>query len=216
MKNIVCFGDSNTFGYSGDPNEKKGRFNKEQRWTCLLEKELGSEFSIKEEGLNGRTIQLQDENQPALCGLESISGILAAHQAISFLIIMLGTNDTQARFSSTAEEITLSLKKLIEKVCLETSLPQGKILIIAPPSMNQWLYNGPFSTLMGENSVEKSMLLPPLYKKLAQEKGCLFVDTNTIEIAKNGINQVDFLHLNQYGHEILAKILAQVIQCSLE
>lgn len=216
MKNVVCFGDSNTFGYSGDPTEKKGRFNKEQRWTCLLQKELGAEFSIKEEGANGRTIQFEADNEPSLCGLNEISRILVTHQPVFLFVIMLGTNDTQARFSSSPEEITSGLKKLIEKIRLEATFNEGEILVIAPPSMQMGLYNGPFSSLMGKNSVEKSKILPPLYEKLAQEEGCLFLDSNTTDIMENGINQVDFLHLNQYGHKSLSKILSLTIQNSFK
>lgn len=57
-KHIVCFGDSNTHGYCADPNDsadRTDRFNEDERWTCLLQKALGEEYLVLEEGLSGRT-----------------------------------------------------------------------------------------------------------------------------------------------------------------
>ena len=51
-KHIVCFGDSNTHGYCAKTG---GRFDESQRWCCLLQKNLGEDYLILEEGLSGRT-----------------------------------------------------------------------------------------------------------------------------------------------------------------
>ena len=44
--NILCFGDSNTWGYKPD---KSGRYDENIRWTGLLQKKLGSGYHIIEE-----------------------------------------------------------------------------------------------------------------------------------------------------------------------
>ena len=49
MINILCFGDSNTWGY--DP-ETQTRFSKKIRWTGVLQQLLGTNFNVIEEGLN--------------------------------------------------------------------------------------------------------------------------------------------------------------------
>ena len=57
-KHILCLGDSNTHGYCADPSDCADggiRFNEDERWTCLLQKALGSDFLVTEEGLSGRT-----------------------------------------------------------------------------------------------------------------------------------------------------------------
>ena len=57
-KHIVCFGDSNTHGYCADPKDCADggdRFNEDERWTCLLQKALGEDCLVIEEGLSGRT-----------------------------------------------------------------------------------------------------------------------------------------------------------------
>ena len=55
-KHIVCFGDSNTHGLCADLTDCADggtRFNEEERWTCLLQQHLGSDYLVIEEGLSG-------------------------------------------------------------------------------------------------------------------------------------------------------------------
>ena len=52
IKEILCFGDSLTWGWN--PFDR-GRYPFEKRWTGVLQKELGKDYRIIEEGLNGRT-----------------------------------------------------------------------------------------------------------------------------------------------------------------
>lgn len=57
MKRILVFGDSNTWGLNP---EKFDRYSEEVRWTSLLQKSLGNDALILEEGLNGRTTAFDD------------------------------------------------------------------------------------------------------------------------------------------------------------
>ena len=43
MKKILCYGDSNTFGYNPVDGS---RFDDKTRWTALLQENLGSDFEI--------------------------------------------------------------------------------------------------------------------------------------------------------------------------
>ena len=52
MKTILCFGDSNTWGY--DP-AAASRFPYEKRWPSVLASRLGSAYLVIPEGLNGRS-----------------------------------------------------------------------------------------------------------------------------------------------------------------
>ena len=57
MKTILCYGDSNTYGY----NPSNGfRYPEGIRWTCRLAKLLGEEYRVIEEGCNGRTTVYDD------------------------------------------------------------------------------------------------------------------------------------------------------------
>ena len=56
MINILCFGDSNTFG----SNPAGGRWPLHKRWTSVLQDLLGEEFHVIEEGCGGRTTVMED------------------------------------------------------------------------------------------------------------------------------------------------------------
>ena len=104
-KHIVCFGDSNTHGYCAEPwdcADHGERFNEEERWTCLLAKQLGEEYLVLEEGLGGRTTVFQDPLTEGLCGIDVIFPVLMSHEPVDLLVIMLGTNDTKERFGCNA------------------------------------------------------------------------------------------------------------------
>ena len=92
MKNILCFGDSNTYGYI--PIERK-RYAYEERWPGLLAAALGGEYHIIEEGLNGRTTAFTDYLEPDRNALEYIGPCILSHAPLDLVIIMLGTNDTK-------------------------------------------------------------------------------------------------------------------------
>ena len=85
-KHIVCFGDSNTHGYCADPNDsadRTDRFNEDERWTCLLQKALGEEYLVLEEGLSGRTTVFSDPLHECMSGLDVIYSTLMSH-AVSY------------------------------------------------------------------------------------------------------------------------------------
>ena len=67
MKTIVCYGDSNTYGY----NPENGfRYEYEERWTTILQKELKDSAIVIPEGLNGRTTSFEDElDQEKWCNI---------------------------------------------------------------------------------------------------------------------------------------------------
>ena len=134
-KHVICFGDSNTHGYCAMTN---GRFNEDERWTCLLSKKLGDDFLVIEEGLSGRTTCFDDPIHEGLCGLDYIYPCLMSHEPVDLLIIMLGTNDTKERFGSSAACIALGLKRLAEKAAAAKEAWRGghpEILLVVPQNI---------------------------------------------------------------------------------
>ena len=92
---ILCLGDSNTHGYCADPNDCADhgiRFNEDERWTCRLQKALGDEYLVTEEGLSGRTTVFVDPIHESMDALSVAYALLKSHEVIDLLIIMLGTN----------------------------------------------------------------------------------------------------------------------------
>lgn len=79
MKSILCFGDSNTWGYN--PRTKE-RYPRNERWTGMLRQELGDGYEIIEEGLNGRITVWEDPIEEHKNGKEYLIPCLESHQPI--------------------------------------------------------------------------------------------------------------------------------------
>lgn len=68
MKQILCFGDSNTWGYDGESRE---RLPWGVRWTSLLQEKLNKEeYRVIEEGLCGRKAEDLIDSGAAAAKLE--------------------------------------------------------------------------------------------------------------------------------------------------
>lgn len=213
-KHIVCFGDSNTHGYCADPNDcadkQFGRFNEEERWTCLLQKRLGNEYFIIEEGLSGRTTVFPDPVEEGLCGIDYLWSCLKSHKPISLLIVMLGTNDTKERFHANAHTIARGMERLIESVqhrdCWESG--ENKILVICPPPIGEGMVNSWVAPEMGADALQKSRELSAYYRTVCEQLGVHFLDAGEVGVT---FNEVDFMHLTKASHEKLAEILSELI-----
>ena len=100
MKQLLCFGDSNTWGLIPKTNE---RYPWGVRWTSILQEKLQN-VRILEEGLCGRTTIFDDAYRKNRNGLESLPEILESNYPIDAAIIMLGTNDG---FKIASEDLKL-------------------------------------------------------------------------------------------------------------
>ena len=206
-KHILCLGDSNTHGYCADPTDCADggiRFNENERWPCLLQKLLGEEYLITEEGLSGRTTVFQDPLHESMDALSVAYPLLKSHEVIDLLIIMLGTNDTKDRLGMNAACIGLGMERLVRK-CMSVDCWGGKkpnVLIVAPPPIGDEL-NDP---CMGITCAAKSRELAYYYNQKAQLLDCHFMDAAGCEF-----NRIDYMHLTRKGHEMLATRLAEKI-----
>ena len=206
-KHIVCFGDSNTHGYCADPKDCADggdRFNEDERWTCLLQKALGEDCLVIEEGLSGRTTVFDDPLHECMSGLDVIYSTLMSHEPVDLLIIMLGTNDTKERFGANAAAIAVGMERLIKKCksveCWGKHAPN--ILIVCPPPIEE-----PFlDIVMGNGCVKKSEELAQYLAPVAERNGCHFFDAKGCEF-----NGIDHMHLSRRGHAQLAEKLAALI-----
>lgn len=217
-KHIVCLGDSNTHGYCADPmdcaDSALARFNEEERWTKLLQKELGEDYLVVEEGLSGRTTVFEDPLYEGLDALSYLYPCLKSHEPVSLLVIMLGTNDTKERLGANPYAIRLGMRRLVQKAqTIDCWGPGGRpnILILCPPPIEEGLRTCPLYEIveeMGLSSISKSQALAEEFALVAQELGCHFLDAKTLGAE---FNQVDFMHLTKKGHKALAQALAERI-----
>lgn len=208
-KTIVCFGDSNTHGYC---SETRGRFSEEERYPCLLSNLLGNEYSVKEEGLSGRTTCFEDPLHESMSGISAIYSCLMSHKPVHLLIIMLGTNDTKERFGATTQNIADGMYRLARKAisladAFYNQVPN--ILIVAPPPINKRYKDTFIVGEMGQGCAKKSRKLAVRYKAVADLLNLHFLDAGSID----GICMApeDYMHLTRESHKILANSLASKI-----
>ena len=207
-KHIVCLGDSNTHGYCADPNDcadHGDRFNENERWPRVLEKLLGEDYLVLEEGLSGRTTVFPDPLHEGMPALDVAVPILMSHEPVDLLIIMLGTNDTKDRLGMNAACIALGMARLVDKC---KSVPcWGKhdpnILVVCPPHIGRELKD----PCMGDSCAQKSEELAKYMEPAVTARGCKFLDAEGIA----EFNKVDFMHLTRKGHADLAAKLATMV-----
>jgi lysophospholipase L1-like esterase len=186
MPVIVAFGDSNTWGY--DP-ATGGRFPRAQRWPSVLQRELGADFEVIAEGLNGRTTVHDDPIEPYRCGADALPPCLMSHAPVDLVILALGCNDLKKRFSVSAFDIAEGAGRLIFLARAYGQSANGrppKILLVAPP---------PIAKL----------------SDYAEREGVAFLDAGQVIRCSD----LDGIHYEVDQHELLGRAVAEAIQGAL-
>ena len=203
MKQIIAFGDSNTWGLNP---VLKNRYPENVRWTGILRSRLYSiGFLLAEEGLCGRTTVFRDPVREGLAGVESIPRILSANPGTTAAIIMLGTNDCKKVFRASAEEIGRGLEKCLD--ALETVIRRGRILVISPVVLGGDVWRPDKDPDFDRRSVSVSAELKAVYSRIAGERGHPFLAAS--DYVKP--SAYDDEHLNAEGHSILAEAVFQTV-----
>jgi lysophospholipase L1-like esterase len=208
MPVIVAFGDSNTWGYNPATG---GRFPRAQRWASVLQRELGADFEVIAEGLNGRTTVHDDPIEPFRCGADALPPCLMSHAPVDLVILALGCNDLKKRFSVSAFDIAEGAARLIFLARAYGEGPNArppKILLIAPP---------PFAKLtdyaeMFEGGTEKSHLLGKRYREVAEREGVAFLDAGAVIRCSD----LDGIHYEADQHELLGRSVAKATLAALD
>lgn len=209
MKRILCFGDSNTYGYRPDG---RGRYDETIRWTGRVQEMLGrEEYAIIEEGLCGRTTVFEDEIRPNRKGVDAIQMIIESHNPLDIVFIMLGTNDCKTRYGASAGTIAKGTEQIIERI-RQFADSQTRIVIISPIHLGRGVGEEGFDPEFDEKSVEVSLQLGKELKKIALNNKCSFLDASTV--AKPSVT--DREHLDEESHEQLAKLVVDRIRELME
>lgn len=206
---IVCYGDSNTWGYISGSNHL--RYDEEKRWTKLLGSLLGPEYEVIEEGLNSRTLISNDPRpgKEGKSGYEYLIPCLDTHDPIDLVILMLGTNELKNAYQKTAEEIGKILEEYFVKTILnrksqfKDSYPQ--LLLVTPPVVNEDTeYCKKGNKYLG--ATQKSIDLNLIYEKIVQKYNCYFVSNEGL------FTGVDGVHLKEESHKKLALLLSDKVK----
>ena len=209
MKTIVCYGDSNTYGF--DPRTR-GRYEYADRWPGALQNTLGREnYYVIEEGLNSRTTcrpdYCYDDNKN---GVELLPTIIKSHMPIDLLIIMLGSNDMKLRFQMQPCDIARGIGRLIDtaKHVSASKSATGQpcdILIVSPPHITEDVRNGGCYGEYGERAIGLSEQLAAAMQPIVDASGAAFLDASQFVTP----SAVDGLHLMPDMHQKLAWVIAK-------
>lgn len=206
MKNILLFGDSNTYGYKPDGS---GRFDETVRWSAQVRdyfKEKG--IHVIEEGLCGRTTVFEDELRPYRRGADILPVLLESHSPLDLVVIMLGTNDCKTRYQASPEVIA----KGMELLAGQTEKIKGKknpvVLLVSPIALGENIGTEGFDPEFDKHSIQVSKGLPEAYRKVAEKGGYEFLAASDYANASS----VDCEHLDERGHAYLAAAMIQKLE----
>jgi lysophospholipase L1-like esterase len=105
----MVYGDSLSWGFIPNEGRASERYPVDSRWPGVMQKELGSDYEVIDEALNGRTTDASD-NQLAGAGLDGSAYLptaITSHHPLDLVIIMLGGNDLKAAYNRTPYRIAL-------------------------------------------------------------------------------------------------------------
>lgn len=198
MRNILCFGDSNTWGYNPASGE---RFPEDVRWTGILQKQLGNDVKVIEEGLCGRTTVYEDLTRPGRKGVDSIPEVLEKEDKLDLIVLMLGTNDCKAAYNSDASSIAEGISECVDRI-LRYVEPE-KVLLVSPILLGEKVWEPQFDPEFSDASVDVSRALKNEYAKVAHSKKIDFMAASDYAVP----SVTDQEHMDVKGHRLFAQAI---------
>lgn len=172
MRQILCYGDSNTYGLVPKKNE---RYPWGVRWTSLLNERLGLlQYRVIEEGLCGRTTVFDDPFREHRNGAKFVDAVMQTHCRPDFIILMLGTNDCKTVYKTTPELIGKGIEVVLNKIRIYA--PKSQILLVSPIHLGERVWEKDFDPEFSRESVDVSKGLADVYREIAKSENILFLD----------------------------------------
>ena len=209
MKKILIYGDSNTWGDNFILGE---RIPDECQWPNILQKSIGSNFKVIQEGLPGRLAGDEENEKTFKNGKNTFISTFRTQAPVDIMIISLGTNDLQLKYNKSYDKILKDLlwyKEIIanmyedledrKKYFVNESMPQ--IIYILPINFD-YIENA--KIIFDKNCEEKRQKIIQEFPK--------YVDSDTKIISFNDLTLFDDgIHLNYEGHKKLASEVEEVL-----
>ena len=196
MKKVLCFGDSNTFGFIPESGK---RYDKNTRWSGILAKLAAEKVEIIEAGCNNRTAFSDNPAGFEQTGYKVLPTLL--NKNLDCVILAIGVNDLQFFYNPTLEEIENGMRRLVDIV--REQCPKAEIILVSPARLTDNIFNGYFRAMFDKRSIEKSLHLAKIYEEIAAEKDCSFIDWD--KIVK--VSPKDGLHLEPDAHKKIAEAM---------
>lgn len=234
---ILIYGDSNTWGFDPDCTNRSPtqRFAYKDRWTTILQRNLGSHYHVIPEGLNSRTTTHSDTSPPPCdgdydCnGRATLSAILHSHKPLNVVVLALGANDFKLKFASSPHDIVAGIRVLIRDIQKMSAIGyldyehqdvaiQGKkcgaladikpphIVVLSPPIMK----STPLNRLWGfEDKVEmKSRKLLGLLSVVCKDLKVSYVNI----AGSTTVSELDGVHFTKESQPIIADAVTDKIR----
>ena len=210
-KTVLIFGDSNSWGWmpENDLISPIRRWDDDVRWAGVMQKELGDDYKVIVDGLNGRTTVWDDPIEEYRCGKNQIIPTMDAQAPFDLIIIFVGTNDLKVRYTVSAQDIANGASILVLKALRQTgayATGEPKVLLVGPPPLGP-VEKGIFKDMFGGNE-EKSKQLAKFYKGVAEANSVEFIDAGAVVKS----SEIDGLHLDADQHALLGKAMAKKVR----
>ena len=204
MKNILCYGDSNTFGYNPTDNT---RYDENTRWTAVLQKNMGAEYRVINESMPNRTGFVDNPEGFLYSSQKHFPEVLLKTDSVYILVLAIGTNDLMFQYDITFDTVEKGLNNLIKTAKEKTK----NIIIIPPVILSENILDGCFNTMFDKTSIMKSKEVGKIFKQTAAINHCRYFDIN--EFAKP--SDIDGLHYDENSHKLIANKLSEFIKIQL-
>ena len=204
MRELLAFGDSNTWGLVPGKN-LKNRYPRNKRWTGILEDKL-KDVRIYEVGLCGRTTVFEDELRPCRRGVDLLPVLLESHYPVDGVILMLGTNDCKSYYNASPYTIGKGVELCLAEI--EKYILPEKVVLVSPILLGEDVWRPEKDPEFDKKSVEVCKGLKEVYREIAARHGNKFIAASDYAEA----SKVDDEHLNEEGHAKLAEAIFDVIE----
>ena len=201
MRKIFCYGDSNTFGYNP---ENGSRFDETTRWTGQLQKNLGVEHVVINDGVCDRTGFVNNPKGLLYSAQRHLPKMLTEIEDVNIFILAVGTNDLQSEYNIGFDTVEKGLVTLVN-LAKEKA---GQIIIIPPVILDEKVLKGAFGYQYNRTSIDKSKKIGKVFNKVAKSQRCAYFDINKFVKPSD----LDGLHYDETAHRLIAKNLADFIR----
>lgn len=217
---VLCFGDSNTYGTcrrvpgvegTSTPDPDYVRLNADRRWPGVLQRVLGTGYEVIEEGLNGRTTDLDDPGRPGLDGRSYFVPCLLSQRPLDVVVIMLGGNDLKPDYGRDPQEIAEALGRYVDDVTAYATDRDGGVpvtVLVGPTRVDDTAPE--YHDLVGDNldpqHAARSRQLAEELHRVALRRGVAYA--SAAQVARPG---GDGIHLDMASHSRLGELLAATI-----
>lgn len=213
-RTVLCFGDSNTWGFVPrlEQGETRfGRYDAATRWPRVLEVLMSPGVRVVEHGICGLVGAMKSgaarfEDGQSRAAIDHVQGLLSANWPVDELVVMLGTNDLAWPELAQAGPIAGGIVTTIRQGLASHDWlggPAPAVTLVSPIPL------GPAARALGvaEEGLTRSRALAPALAAAAKEAGWAFLDA----AAAGELDTEDGVHWSAAHHQRFARMLAEAL-----